>query len=412
MSLDGVVIGKGQLGANRLGSEDTVSAIIFCDSEENNGYGFEEPFVIYSLADAEAIGITKQYDADNNVNTHRHISEFYRMAGNGVKLYLLTTDYELGDQSLDFLAKSLLNFAKGEIKQLAFVNDNANNVSYTSVDGIPQPLHTTISFAQALYNWSFENFMPVQILVEAFGIDATNAASVLNLRDIVDQAAHKVSLVCGQDYNYAMTKPAALQKYADVGTALGVMARAKVHENIGDNQQFNLTDATRGAWLEPGIAGKPNAEIASNLATLDAKGYIFGLNYTGLAGVRFNNDHVCAPVVLDADNNMNEHTIAYGRVADKAVRELRRAYLPKVKTTWNVDSKTGKLSSGTIVALEDIGDQVFEDMLGRGEISYGKAKVDAQSDLLVEKILRVSYVIVPKGTINKIEGTLNLKTRE
>lgn len=411
MSLRGVVIDKGQLGANRLGSEDTVSAIVFLFLDDLLGFEITTKRVIYNLNDARALGLTEQYDEENNCVAFRHVSEFYRMAGEGTKLYLYNCENGFDDGAFE-LSKNLLNEAKGEIKQIAFVNAFDREFTYNDVDGIPSIIGAALPLAQALYEWSFENFMPLQILVEGFGVDAINAAQILDLRDIVDLAAHKVSLVCGQDYNYAMTKTSDSRKYADVGTALGVMAKAKVHENIGDNEQFNLTDATRGAWLEPGIAGNPNAEIASQLATLDAKGYIFGVNYTGLAGVRFNNDHVCAPVVLDADNNMNEHTIAYGRVTDKAVRELRRAYLPKVKTTWNVDSKTGKLSSGTIVALEDIGDQVFEDMLGRGEISYGKAKVDAESDLLVEKILRVSYVIVPKGTINKIEGTLNLKTRE
>ncbi|QSS96589.1 DUF2586 family protein [Psychroflexus sp. ALD_RP9] len=411
MSLNGVEIDKGQLGANRLGSEDAVSAIVFTFLDDLPDFEIKTTRVVFNLNDVRALGLDEQYDGDNGCVAFRHVSEFYRMAGEGTKLYLYNCSLGFDDGAFN-ATKNLLNEAKGEIKQIAFVNALDRDFMTTNVDGIPAVVGGALPLAQALYDWSFENFMPVQILVEGYGVDATSASSVLDLRDLVDLEADKVSLVCGQDYNYAMTKPAASQKYADVGTALGVLAKAKVHENIGNNELFNLTDATRNAWLEPGIAGQPNSQIADQLATLDAKGYIFGVNYTGLAGVRFNNDHVCAPVVLDADNNMNEHSIAYGRVADKAVRELRRAYLPKVKTTWNVDSKTGKLSSGTIVALEDIGDQVFEDMLGRGEISYGKANIDNESDLLVEKVLRVSYVIVPKGTINKIEGTLNLKTRE
>ncbi len=130
-----------------------------------------------------------------------------------------------------------------------------------------------------------------------------------------------------------------------------------------------------------------------------------------MGGVRWNNDHTATPIIIDADNSINEHTIAYGRVNDKAVRELRRAYLPKVKTTWNVDKKTGKLSKGTRVALEDVGDNVFKDMVARGEITYGKAYVDGDSDLLVEKVLRTSYVIIPKGCIGEIRGTINLKTK-
>lgn len=310
-------------------------------------------------------------------------------------------------------AKTLMAHAKGEVRQLAIVNARKDNATpVTMLNGLPEEVFNWISTAQGLYNWSYENHMPCQILIEGYEYGG-NAASTANLRDLTDLEATKVSLIIGQDYGYGKTLNADLQKYADVGTALGVLSAAKVYENIGDNGQFNLTDATRGRWLEAGLSsGQSNTEAFEDLQTLESKGYIFGVTYAGLAGVRFNNDHVCAPIVLDVDDSMNEHTIAYGRVADKAVRELRRAYLPKVKTTWTVDKSSGKLSKGTLVALEDVGDNVFEDMLLRGEITYGKAYVDADSDLLVERVLRVNYKIVPKGVIGEIKGTINLKTRD
>lgn len=408
MSLSGVVINKGQLGANRLGSEDAVSAIVVLGPPPA-GIAVLEALEFFSINDAIEKGIDASFDQDNNVVVYRHIREFYRIAGESTKLFCTFTTSTL-DVAIEE-SKELLNKAKGEIKQIGFVFANQVGLDI-SVDGMPEDVRNNIAALQGLHNWSFEKFMPVQTVLECPKISLP-ASSVLDLRAIENLEATKVSLVIGQDYDYAKELNEDCRNYAEAGTALGLLARAKVFENIGDNEQFNITDATRGAWLEPGLSNhQPNTEVANHLNTLDAKGYLFGVNYAGLAGVRFNNDHVCAPIILDAENNINEHTIAYGRVADKAVRELRRAYLPKVKTTWNVDSTTGKLSSGTIVALEDIGDQVFADMLERGEISFGKANIDPNSDLLVEKILRVSYVIVPKGTINKIEGTLNLKTRE
>ena len=412
MSLNAVNISKGRIGANRLGSNDSVSAMVFMYLDELVGFETGIVYVAYTMSDVEALGITQAYDDENLTIAHRHCKEFFRNAGEGTKLFLYNSDETL-EGSLD-QAKNLLNEAKGEIRQIAFINakreDSAPEV--VLLDGIPTEVHNAIPLAQGLYNWAFANFMPLQILLECYTI-ADSANTVLDLRAIPDLQADKVSLVIGQDHTYAASLPVSLRKFADVGTALGVLSKAKVHENIGDNEQYNLTDATRGAWLEPGLSNHAtNTELAEQLETLDAKGYIFGVNYIGLAGARFNNDHVCTPIILDDDNNINEHTIAYGRVADKAVRELRTAYLPKAKTTWNVDSATGKLTSGTIVALEDIGDNVFQDMFARGEISFGKTKINPESDLLVEKILRVSYVIVPKGTINEIRGTINLKTRD
>ena len=63
----------------------------------------------------------------------------------------------------------------------------------------------------------------------------------------------------------------------------------------------------------------------------------------------------------------------------------------------------------TVVALEDIGDGVLERMIANGEISYGKTTIDKDSDLVVEKVLKISFVVVPKGSIGEIKGTINLK---
>ena len=159
----------------------------------------------------------------------------------------------------------------------------------------------------------------------------------------------------------------------------------------------------------PGLSShKKNTEVYSQLQNFEDKGYIFGLSYSGLAGIRINNDHVCAPVVVDQEGNMNEHTIAYGRIMDDAIRQLRSVYLPKIKRTYPVD-ENGKLLSGSLVSLEGVGDKVFEDMIASGEISYGKTTIDSTSDLLVEKELIVSFAIVPMGSIGEIKGTINIK---
>ncbi|WP_262713263.1 DUF2586 family protein [Aquimarina algiphila] len=146
------------------------------------------------------------------------------------------------------------------------------------------------------------------------------------------------------------------------------------------------------------------------MQTLEDKGYIFGMTYTGLSGVRWNNDHTCTEIILDAEGNVNEHTIAYGRTLDKAIRLLRTALLPKIKTSHPVDPKTGKLPVGVIKNFEDIGDTVLGDMILRKEITDGKTTVDPDSDLVVEKNLGTDFTIVPYGSVGEIKGSINLKT--
>lgn len=409
-NLKGVNIQKGRLGANRLGTADTISGIII-SSPATPQLALDVPKTIFTLRDAENLGITQKFDDDNAVNVYRHISEFYRNAGEGMELHLmLVAQATTMSEICEVKAKRLLPFAKGKIKQLT-VAVNPTGATATMLNGIPKDVHDAIAKAQGLALWAYENHMPLQMFLEGYAYGG-NSASVVHLREIPNVEATKISVFIGQDYTYATTRTGNAKKYADVGTLLGVCSKAKVNQNVGNNELFSLTDATRSAWIEPGLSSHtPNDEVFESLQTLEDKGFLFGVEYAGMAGVRINNDHTCTPVIVDADNSMNEHNIAYGRIMDKAVRSLRTAYLPKVKTDWVVDAKTGKMSPGVVVALEDIGDKVFEDMLKRGEITYGKTYVDKDSDLLVAKELKVKYKVVPKGAIGEINGTINLKTK-
>lgn len=279
------------------------------------------------------------------------------------------------------------------------------------LNGIPENVYNAIPKAQGLALWGYDNHMPFQVFLEGYNYGDA-ASSVVHLREIENVFATKVSVFIGQDYGYAKTRSGHSQKFADVGTLLGVCAKARVNQNVGNNEEFNITDATKDAWLEPGLSSHTtNDEVFEDLQTLETKGFLFGLEYTGMAGVRINNDHTCTPIIVDSEHKVNEHTIAYGRVIDKAVRGLRVAYLPKVKTDWVVNKDTGKIPPGVVVALENIGDNVFEDMVARGEITYGKTYVDKDSDLIISKELKVSYVLIPKGCIGEIKGTINLKTQ-
>lgn len=410
-SIKGVNIQRGKVGANRLGGDDAISGIIITSPVVANlKYGVAVP--VYNLTDVEDLGITEDFDSNENVNVWQHCKEFFRLAGSGTELHLMIVEQtETLSSCLGTPAKDLILGANGAVKQLAVAVNLEDEDIINTVDGLASDVKDAIGAAKALEVWSEENFMPVSVFIEGHHYAGT-AASALDLRAIPDLSAEGVSVVIGQDYNVAKDKENHAQKYAFVGTVLGVTASCVVQQNIGENETKNLTDGGKKELIVAGLSSHhTNTEKYTDLQTLEDKGYIFGLNYAGLAGVRLNNDPVCAPVVLDSDNSINEHTVAYGRVGKKARRLLRTAYLPKVKTNWAVDQKTGKLSPGTVVALESIGNQVLADMEKRGEITAGECVVDPESDLIVEKVLKVAYKIVPRGSISEINGFINLKTQ-
>ncbi len=411
MSLQGAEISKGKIGANALAEGTGVSALIVAGTAPA-GLAHGVVKEIHNIVDAENIGITAASDTTASIHLHRHISEFYRMAGAGQLLYLMvvpqaTTMVAILEDTGNVFAKKLLIEAQGKVRQLAIAVNPTDATVH--LNGLATDVFNAIPKAQALYDWADTNYMPCNILLEGYDYAGT-AAAVVDLRDNV--AAPNTSIIIGQDWDYAEAKAGNLKKYADVGTALGTLSKAFINQNIGDNEVFNLTDAGREVWLVPGLSShQKNTVVFSDLETLDTKGFIFGFEYLGQAGVRWNDDHTCVEVILDASGNINEHTIAYGRTHDQARRLLRKALLPKVKSTQPIDKKTGLLPIGVIKNFEKMGDTVLSDMVTRGEISFGKTTVDPTSDLVIEKLLKITFSIIPYGNIGAIQGTSNLKTK-
>lgn len=412
-NLDAVNIKKGKVGANRLDNDRRVSAIIV-GSPVIPTLAFKKTVQFYGLYDAEQNGITADFDKTNNVNVYRHVREFYRIAGEGVPLNFMAvaqteTLESIAEDTAGDKLKRLLIDSDYKVRQLAIaLNPTVLDVA---VDGLIPDVFGSIPLAQGAANWAYDQFMPTHIFLEGYGLSGL-ASVVPDLRDIDNVEATKVTMVIGQDWQYAETKTGNAQKFADVGTILGVCAAAAINQNIGDNEAFDLMDATKLAWMVPGLSNhKTNKEVYAELQTFEDKGYVFGVTYPGLAGIRINNDHVCAPIKIDAEGNMNEHTIAYGRVMDDCARQLRTAYLPKVKKTYPVDV-AGLLPTGVRVGLAQIGDDIFSDMVKAVEISAGKATIDPTSDLLVAKELKVAFDVQPTGVLGFLNGTINLKARQ
>lgn len=416
-NLDAVKIKKGKVGANRLDNDRRVSAIIV-GSPPIPTLAFKETVQLFGLYDAEQNGITAEFDETNNVNVYRHVREFYRMAGEGVPLNFMAvaqteTLKTIAQDATGDKLKRLLIDSDYKVRQLAIalnpIEDSGNPIAH--VDGLVPDVFESIPLAQGTANWAYDQFMPTHIFIEGYNLNGL-ASVVPDLRDIANVEATKVTLVIGQDWQYAETKTGNAQKFADVGTILGVCAASAINQNIGDNEAFNLMDSTKSAWMVPGLSNhKTNKEVYAELQTFEDKGYVFGITYPGLAGIRINNDHVCAPIIIDAEGNMNEHTIAYGRVMDDCARQLRTAYLPKVKKTYPVNA-AGKLPTGVRVSLETIGDNIFTDMKNAVEISAGKTTIDPNSDLLVAKELKVSFNVQPTGVLGFLNGTINLKSKQ
>lgn len=421
-SLKGVNIERGTIGASVNQGADAITGLlatgvaVAADAANGiSGIALGQTVKLTSLTDAEAYGINESYDSTNSLSVYRHISEFYRMFPNGT-LYLMLYSGDMEAAFAEQYAKKLIIDANGEIRILGIANTPAA-ATEEYLNGFPEDVFGSIQLGQQLYDWAFSTFRPCQIILEGRDFNAANAASALDLRNITISnqvlEAFKVSVCIAQDWKFADGLDAIRKKMADLGTMLGSIAKKAVNENIGEVEGGNLVDTTNNKWLVAGLSNHQTiAGWDSQLEALDSKGYIFAISYTGIAGYYWNNDHTCTPIKKDKDGYFNEYTISYGRVHDKAVRDLRTCLLPKVKSTQPVDPDTGKLPQALVTYFERLADDdVFNAMAAEGLITAGKTTVDPESDLLISpRELKVSFVLVPTGQIDEIKGTINLKT--
>lgn len=402
---------KGSVGPNSLGGYEKNAALVgYFGSYTGEAGALEEgvPLLLYNAVEAEGYGMK------TNKLLYHHVSEFFRMAGKGATLRilsLLNTPQQpfvslIADQSV----KQMIIDADGDIFNIGFSYIPTTPAVY--IDGLHDEMLPAIKASQAFADWTRETNRPVHTALECAMYNGTSSTS-LDLRSIKETGASvhcpQVSVMIGQDFNFAETLTGNEKKYAGIGALLGCMACQPVSYNVGEVQTMSLTNAAREAWLNAGLSNhKTVKEQEAQLEGLNAKGYIFGEYYSG--EVVLNDDHVCCPIIVDAEGNMNEHTIALSRTNAKVFRELHTVYLRKIKSSVPVDKTTGLMGTGMIKYFEGFGNGVFGRMEMKQELSGGKTEVDEKSNLLFgEKSLKVFYNWVPMGGIGRIDGTVNIK---
>lgn len=414
MSLRGVSISEGNIGANQAGDTRQFGLIGNGVAIGGELVALNTAYILRRIEDAEALGITAAYDLENNMHVHRHISEFYRMNGPGRILNIMLVADTVALKNMITPAKELIVSAEGMISDLAFFVNSDTEI--TLLNGLPTALNEAIAGLQNLAVWASERDMPLHTIIEGYAISDTlsNLADLRNFEIIVGEdpvklSATKVSMVIAQDWNHAEAFTGNAKKFADVGTFLGVVASHAWNRNPGEVETKNIQNVPLSSWMIGGLSNhQKHKDIFESLETLNDKGYIVPIKYQGIAGYWFNDGPTMAPIVIDAQGNMNQHTIYFSHTIDQCTRALRLIYLPEIKKPVPLES--GLLPVDMVEYYNEIGNEVFNRMAAAGLISEGRAIVDPNSDLIGKKELDVQFTVVPTGTINELVGTINLKT--
>lgn len=364
-----------------------------------------------------------------------HVSRFFTLAGTNQRLFISFMD-STSDTSFSAVEK-MQTAAGGIIYQIGVwtgepIATVSGNTMTVADNGVIAKLQAQAELVGGKVNQTnYEGNAPLNILLNA---PIANAAQIKidDLPDISDLGCCKVSMLIGQASSdavhaiqLALTKaPESDQNYVQVGNigaAMAVLAVAPAHESIGNVGNYNLSSVISSAELGFGNVSlnEGRTAFADNVSfnkmntigyvkrnnKLHKKGYIFLMNYDGLEnGVFFSSDQTLAC-------SSDYRTIARCRVIHKSRRVVRRALLPYVNSTIEIDASTGTLSPSDVsrfqnVVLNALDLNMISPVDGRTpQISGRQCTIDENQNILDNDELHIDYRLVPLGLVSGIYVT-------
>jgi hypothetical protein len=417
MTLPDVKIVKGAGGLGRqVPTEDGISGLVIA-SAAIPGIIYDTAYEIRSLRQLESMGLDAGYDTKYSSTLHYQVAEFFRMSPGGVLFLWLADGTQAGNSSLggllrpaDGAAQRLLLAANGKIKQLAV---SANPTTSNNGSTFKGDIITAVSAAGLLAQREFDAHRPVVILLA--GHNAPNsAAGLLDLPNLRAYSADAVAVVIGSDQTVVVNSDPTLNTAVvpgantltgtsgtpAIGTLLGTLSLAQVHENIGWVDKFNLSSG--GAFLKAGVANGQSGTtlLSTDYEALYEKGYIFAMQHTGYDGYFWNDSPTATAVTSDYAYLENSRTM------NKAARVVRQALLPSLKGPLPLTAD-GKLQAQHIGELEAKSKMALTANMGRaGEISDCDVYIDPAQDVLATSVLDVQFSLIPVGSARQIVATI------
>lgn len=389
MSFEGVIINKGEYGLNRsnAGTDAVMALIVHSDEAVNPAYNTAIPCI--QTSDLDAAGFDDAYDANNTLLLRHHVEEFFRLAPLGT-LYVIPTDLATAAEFFVSAPAKAIFRQNTDIKRAGFVY----NAEVVALD-LEAEANAAQLFIDDLKN---DHILLDGIYLEGRAIGA-NAATLREL------TAKNVSVVIAQDATVA-EMDAAYDKYAAIGSALGMRAARKVNENLGSVDVINkpndkkgtisypLTDPLRGRWITANLSdGTPVGSLTkAERKQLTDFGYIYAGNFQGFPGYYFNGEPTCVELASDYSTGENNG------VWNKAARGIRSALLPKVRGWFKRNAETGELSVTATTNLENLGKKPLDVMVANEEISGYNIRIPAGQNPNDQTPLQV-YVTVRLGAI-------------
>lgn len=380
MALNAITFNKGKGGLGRpLPGEDHYSGLVFYSATLPAGFGTSDRIkVVYSVAEAEALGIAKGSSTFGVF--HYHISEYFRINPKGV-LYISINAVPGG--SYDFTeVKTLQYFANGKLRQAGVF---VTSVAYAT---------SQVTTLQGIYTALLAEKMPVQLFYQA---DISATTDITTLADLASLTAENVTVLIGQDGAgegsnlYVSTA----KTVGIIGATLGAVSYARVHESIAWVAKFNMA-AVELDTLAFGNGQLYRALTSGQIGGLHDKHYLFLLKHSSYSGSFFNDSWTACP------NTSDYCTIENGRTIDKLIRGVYANTLPFLNAPLYVNDD-GTLSEDTIKYIESLANKTPEQMAKDGELSGVAVVIDPTQDVLGTSKVVMAINGLPVGVARNLE---------
>lgn len=390
MSLLGVNVNKAESGRrNPVADFDRTAALALYLPVPLPNLEYGKPVRLIQTADAEALGLDAAYDATHSVLAHTHISEFFRIAPEGV-LHILPHGFiSLQDLMTDDWGFGMSLRALG-----------------ITVANIGAPLGADCVSAQSYADARRTELEYISSLVIP-AVDYTETPRDFNCPN--------VSVCIAKDpYADDLVVPPGMGTAA-IGAVLGGMCVRKVSESLGSvdieekpgayigQPDYTLTDTLTGRWLTAQLTDGTELSSLSLTATKDltARGFIFVDGYLGYAGQFFNSDPTCT--IMESDYAYAHRNAIW----DKAAILVRNALIPKVK--GRLPKRDGKIVGWKVQELKGVAYKPLKElMMDKGEIDAAEIIINPAQTVTESDPLEVSIRVQAGDILHEINVSLGV----
>lgn len=386
MGLPTVKINIATGGLGRAGDGvQKIPGFVLTGETVGDGVTIGQSYQIFSLSDAEALGITKD---TTNTFAYKHIAAFYKEAGSGSEMWIMlvsdaTTYAQMADLT-ENIGKKLIADAGGRIRVLGLLKESTGGENIT--EGIDADVKVGVSNAQALAEYYEERYMPFRVVISGNKFSGT----VAELFDFGTAAYNKVLMLLGNTDG---------SPEAAIGQLLGRLAAVPVQRSIARVKDGAIEDFT--AYF---TNGEPVESLRDAWDAIHDLGYTFYRNFTGKIGYYFTDDKTLTAGTDDFSS------LARGMVMDEALILVYNVLVEELNDEIPISSD-GMIHPAIVKTWQNnVNRRIKQLMTDLGKLSDAVCVIDPNQDVLSTDKVEVQVSLLPVGYAKYIDVTLGFTT--